>query len=122
MEVFSVPYSQRASTMRLPFLSEALVQNLNLLSKERWVLWLRGCARAVKSPLGVAHGGVLSPIHSAGLQHAAPLPLRGLATKFESLFSKTLGFRAVLGLFMGPLRCLTLGQPPSCSFLSFQRH
>ena len=47
--------------------SEALIQNLNLLSQRLWVLWLSGCYGAVKGPLGAAHWGVLDPIRSGGL-------------------------------------------------------
>ena len=80
--------------MRLPFLSEALIQNLNLLSQKLWVLWLRGCFGAVKGPLGAALGGVLDLLQSGSLPHAAPFPFRGFVTKFEASISKTLGFTA----------------------------
>ena len=46
-----------ASTRRVSLLSEALIQNLKLLSKKLWVLWLKRCFRAVMSPLGTAHEG-----------------------------------------------------------------
>ena len=74
--------------------SEALIQNLNLLSQRLWVLRLRGCFGAVKGPLGAAHWGVLDPICPGGLHNAAPLPFRGFDTKFEPSISKTLGFMA----------------------------
>ena len=100
-----VPYAQKASAMRLPILSEASIQNLNLLSQKLWVLWLRGCFGAVKGPLGAAHGGVLGPICSGVLHHAAPLPFRCFDTKFEPSMSKTLGFMAwgCFGAVKGPL-------------------
>ena len=75
--------------MRLLFLSEALIQNFNILSHKLW-----GCFGAVKGPLGVALRGVLGPIRSEGLRHAAPHPFRGFDTKFEPSISKTLGFMA----------------------------
>ena len=84
--------------MQLPFLSEALIQNMNLLSQKLWVLWLRGCFGAVKGPLGVALEGVLGHIRSGGLHHAAPLPFRGFDTQLEPSISKTLGFKPY-GLF-----------------------
>ena len=67
MRVSLVSCTKGAYTMRLPFLSEALLKNLNLLSQKLRVLWLRGCFGAVKGPLGAAHGGVLGPICSGGL-------------------------------------------------------
>ena len=94
MGVFLVPYVQVASTKRLPFLSEALIPNLNLLSRKLWVLWLMGCFGAVKGPIGAAHGGVFVPIRLRGLDHAVHLPFRGLDAKFEPSISKTLGFMA----------------------------
>ena len=52
-----------ASTRRVSLLSEALIQNLKLLSKKLWVLWLKGCFRAVMSPLGTAHEGFPGLMH-----------------------------------------------------------
>ena len=89
-----VPNTRAASIMWLPFLSEALIQNLNLLSQKLWVLWLRGCFGAVKGPLGAAHGGVLGLLRSGSLHHAVSFPFRGFDTKFEPSISKTLVFMA----------------------------
>ena len=41
-------YARGTSTMQLTFLSEALIQNLNLLSQKTWVI----CCRAVRYPYG----------------------------------------------------------------------
>ena len=48
MGASAVCYARAASTMQLPFLSEALIQNFNLLSQKLWVL----CRRAVWDPYG----------------------------------------------------------------------
>ena len=45
------------------------------------------------APLEVAHAGVLGPLHSGSLHHAASFPFRGFNTKFDPSFSKTLGFK-----------------------------
>ena len=131
MGVSQLPYARAASIMRVPFLSEALIQNLNLLSQKLQVLWLRAVLGLFLGPLGAAHGGVLGPLRSGSLHHAVSFPFRGFQTKFEPSISKTLVFMAwgcfgaVLGTLRGGTwgcpRSLTLGQPPPCSFLSFQR-
>ena len=116
--------------MRLPFLSEALMQNSNLCLKNFgfYGLWLFG---AVLGTLGMTHGSVLGPLCSGSLHHAALHPLKGFNTKFKPSISKTSGimakgcFGAVLGTLRartwGCSRSHTLGWPPPCSFLSFQR-
>ena len=92
MGVSQVPYAQVASTMRLLFLQEALIQNFNLLSKKLQVLWLRAVLGQFLGPSGVAHGGVLGLLWSGSLHHAVSFPFRGLDTKFELSISKTLVF------------------------------
>ena len=84
--------------MRLPFLSEALIQNCNLLSQKLWVLWLMGCFWAGKGPSGTAHGGVLGPIGSGSLHYAALLPFRGFAVR--TFYLKKVWFYA-LGAVLG---------------------
>ena len=96
MGVFLVPFAQVGSTKRLLFLSEALIVDTNFepsISKLR-VLWRMGCFGAEMGPLGAAHGDVFGPVRLRGLDHAVPLPFRGLDTKFEPSISKTLGFMA----------------------------
>ena len=41
-----------ASTMQLPFLKEALLQNLNFLSRKLWILWLKAVLELFWGPLG----------------------------------------------------------------------
>ena len=79
--------------MQLPFLSEASIQNLTLLSQKLWVLRFRAVWGLFLGPLGPAHGGALGPLRSVSLHHAASLPSRGFDTKFEPSISKTLGFK-----------------------------
>ena len=78
--------------MRLSFLSEALIQNLNLLSKKLLVLWLGAVLGLFLGSLGAAHGGVQGPESFGSLGHLASLPFGGLGTKFEHSLLKTLGF------------------------------
>ena len=74
--------------MRLPFLSEALMQNLNLCLKNFGFYGL-GLFGTVLGTLGMTHGSVLGPLSSGSLHHAALLPLRGFDTKFKPSISKT---------------------------------
>ena len=71
-----------------------------------------GLFGAVFGTIGAAHEAVVGSLRLGGLYHAAPLPFRGFATKFEPSIEKTSGFvawgcfGAVLGLFWGPLGAL----------------
>ena len=113
MGVSLVPMAQRASIMRLSFISEGWIQNLNslfqkvwllwlgavfgtealiqkmyLLSKKPWVLWLRSCFGAVKETLGAALGVSLVP----RAQRVSIMRLlfisEGLIQNLNSLFPK----------------------------------
>ena len=77
MGVFLVPFTQRASTMLLPFLYEALLQNLNFVMAQ-------GCFGAVLGSIRLALRGVLGPLRSSILYHAASFLFRGFDTNFES--------------------------------------
>ena len=94
--------------MQLPFLSEALIHNLNLLSKKLQVLWLGAVLGLFWGPLGAALGGVQGPSSYDSLNHAASLPFRGFDEKNLNVLSKKLWvsqLTAVLGclrLFLVP--------------------
>ena len=71
--------------MRLPFLSEALIHNLNLQ-----VLWLGAVLGLFWGPLGAALGGVQGPPCYDSLNHAASLPFRGFDENNLNVLSKKL--------------------------------
>ena len=107
--------------MRLTFFSEALIQNLNLLSQKLRVLRLRAVLGLFLGPLGAAHGGILcraaSTIWLSFLQEALLQNLNLLSQKLWVLW-----LRAVLGRFSGPLGAAhggVLGQAASIIWLSF---